>query len=183
MRRRTLISALSAVTVAMAFFTSASTVSAQAAKVTAATPEEAGKYLLIIGSCHDCHTAGWTESKGKVAEDDYMAGNPVGYKGAWGTSYGKNLRTITARQSEDHWVEVLKTADGGDGKLPMPYHNMALMNEDDMRNMYKYIKSLGTKVGPRLPRAAKPGVEPTGDYIELSQKKGAAPPDTTKKPK
>lgn len=181
MRRRALIRALSAVAFAAASVLTATTVSAQAAKVTAATPEAAGKYLLIVGSCHDCHTPNWTESRGKVAEDDYMIGNPVGYKGPWGTSYGKNLRTIAARQSEDHWVDVLKTADGGDGKLPMPWHNTALMNEEDMRNMYKYVKSLGTKVGPRLPKAAKPGVEPTGDYIDLSQKKGAAP-DTTKKP-
>lgn len=180
MRRRALLSALSAV----AFAATASALSAQVvpgAKVTAATPEAAGKYLLIVGSCHDCHTPGWTQSRGKVPEDDYMTGNPVGFKGTWGTSYGKNLRTIAARQSEDHWVEVLKTTDGGDGLMPMPYHNMAMMNEDDMRNMYKYVKSLGSKVGPRLPRAAKPGVEPTGDYIDLSQKKGAAP-DTTKKP-
>ena len=181
MRRRVLIVALSTVASTVAFAVTASTALAQAAKVTAATPEAAGKYLLIVGSCHDCHTPNWTESKGKVAEDDYMTGNPLGYKGAWGTSYGKNLRTIAARQSEDHWVNVLKTTDDGDGKSPMPWHNTALMNEEDMRNMYKYVKSLGTKVGPRLPRAAKPGVEPTGDYIDLSQKKGAAP-DTTKKP-
>jgi mono/diheme cytochrome c family protein len=179
MRRRALVILLSAAALA-----APPALSAQAAKVTAATPEAAGKYLLIVGSCHDCHTPGWTESKGKVAEDDYMIGNPVGYKGPWGTSYGKNLRTIAARQSEDHWVDVLKTADGGDGKLPMPYHNTAMMNEEDMRNMYKYIKSLGSKVGPRLPRGAKPGVEPVGDYIDLATKKGATPPaDTAKKPK
>ena len=119
MRRRALITALAAVAAVATIAVTAPTVSAQAAKVTAATPEAAGKYLLIVGSCHDCHTPGWTESKGKVAEDDYMIGNPVGYKGPWGTSYGKNLRTIAARQSEDHWVDVLKTADGGDGKLPV----------------------------------------------------------------
>jgi mono/diheme cytochrome c family protein len=147
--------------------------------VAAATPEAAGQYLLIVGSCHDCHTPRWTETKGKVPVDDYMTGTSVGYKGPWGTVYAKNLRTIAARQSEDHWVEVLKTTDGGDGNLPMPWHNTAQMNEDDLRAMYKYVKSLGSKVGERIPRNVKPGVEPASAYIDLSVKPAA---DTAKKP-
>ncbi|MBI3568805.1 MAG: cytochrome C [Gemmatimonadetes bacterium] len=151
-------------------------------KVTAASPEAAGEYLMIVGSCHDCHTAGWTESKGKIAKDDQLTGNPVGFKGPWGTVYGKNLRTIAARQSEDHWVHVLQTADGGEGDLPMPWHNTAMMTEEDLRNLYKYTKSLGAKVGARIPRNAKPGMQPQGQYIDLSTQGAAAPADTTKKP-
>jgi len=154
-------------------------------KVTASSPEAAGEYLMIVGSCHDCHTAGWTEKKGKVAKDDQLTGNPVGYKGPWGTVYGKNLRTIAARQGEDHWVKVLQTADDGEGDLPMPWHNTAMMTEEDLRNLYKYTKSLGSKVGDRIPRNAKPGQEPTGFYIDLTTKGSAAPapaPDATKKP-
>ena len=151
-------------------------------RVVAATPEAAGEYLLIVGSCHDCHTPKWTETLGKVAADDYMTGNPVGYKGPWGTVYGKNLRTIAARQSEDHWVNVLKTADDGDGHLPMPWHNTAQMNEADLRAIYKYVKSLGSKVGERIPRSLKPGIEPKSAYVDLTTKP-ATPPDTAKKPR
>ena len=151
-------------------------------RVVAATPEAAGEYLLIVGSCHDCHTAKWTETQGKVPADDYMTGNPVGYKGPWGTVYGKNLRTIAARQSEDHWVNVLKTADDGDGHLPMPWHNTAKMNEADLRAIYKYVKSLGSKVGERIPRSLKPGIQPTSAYVDLSTKP-ATPPDSAKKPR
>ncbi|MCX5767283.1 MAG: cytochrome C [Gemmatimonadetes bacterium] len=153
-------------------------------KVVASSPEAAGEYLMILGSCHDCHTAGWTAAKGKVAKDDQLTGNPVGYKGPWGTVYGKNLRSIAARQSEDHWVKVMTTADDGEGKLPMPWHNTALMTEEDIRNTFKYTKSLGNKVGARLPRSAKPGADPFGEYVDLSTKQGAPlpPVDTTKKP-
>ena len=71
------------------------------------------------------------------------------------------------RQSEEHWVEVLKTSDGGDGKPPMPWWNTAQMSERDMRAMYRYIKSLGPKAGG-VPRGLPPGKEPTGAWVWLN---------------
>ena len=139
--------------------------------VAAMSMEQAGEYLTIVGSCNDCHTQGWSETKGKVAPADRFAGLDVGFRGEWGTVYGKNLRTITQRQSEDHWVEVLKTADGGDGKPPMPWWNTAQMSERDLRAMYRYIKSLGPN--PKgVPRNLRPGVEPTTPYVWVTPKKG-----------
>ena len=48
-----------------------------------------------------------------VMTADRFAGLNVGFRGPWGTVYGKNLRTITQRQSEDKWVHTLTTADDG----------------------------------------------------------------------
>jgi mono/diheme cytochrome c family protein len=132
--------------------------------VAATSMEQAGEYLTIVGSCNDCHTQGWSESEGKVPPADRLAGFNVGFRGPWGTSYGKNLRTVVQRQSEDHWVEVLKTSDGGDGKPPMPWWNTKQMSERDLRAMYRYIKSLGPKPNG-VPRALAPGKEPTGPYV------------------
>ena len=139
--------------------------------VEAATMEQAGEYLTLVGSCNDCHTQGWTEAKGKIAPADRFAGLNVGFRGAWGTVYGKNLRTITQRQSEDHWVKVLKTADEGDGKPPMPWWNTALMNERDLRAMYRYIKSLGPNTNG-VPRNLPVGKEPAGPYVWVTPKTG-----------
>ncbi len=139
--------------------------------VAAMSMEQAGEYLTIVGSCNDCHTQGWSESKGKVAPADRFAGLDVGFRGEWGTVYGKNLRTITQRQSEDHWVQVLKTADDGDGKPPMPWWNTAQMSERDLRAMYRYIKSLGPNT-KGVPRNLRPGVEPTTPYVWVTPKKG-----------
>lgn len=139
--------------------------------VQAMTMEEAGEYLTIVGSCNDCHTQGWTELKGKVAPADRFAGLNVGFRGEWGTVYGKNLRTITQRQNEDHWVQVLRTSDGGDGKPPMPWWNTALMSDRDLRAMYRYIKSLGPNPNG-TPRNLVPGKEPTGPYIWVTPKTG-----------
>ena len=140
--------------------------------VAADNMEKAGEYLTIVGSCNDCHTQGWTELKGSVPPADRFAGLDVGFRGTWGTVYGKNLRTVTQRQSEDHWVQVLKTSDGGDGKPPMPWWNTALMSDRDLRAMYRYIKSLGPNT-KGVPRSLKPGVVPTGPWIWVETKTGA----------
>jgi hypothetical protein len=132
--------------------------------VAAASMEQAGEYLTIAGSCNDCHTQGWAETQGKVPPAERFAGLDVGFRGPWGTSYGKNLRTVVQRQSEDHWVEVLKTSDGGDGKPPMPWWNTKQLSERDLRAMYRYIKSLGPRPNG-VPRSLPPGREPTGRFI------------------
>jgi hypothetical protein len=132
--------------------------------VAATSMERAGEYLTLVGSCNDCHTQGWSDSEGRVAPADRFAGLNVGFRGPWGTSYGKNLRTVVQRQSEDHWVDVLKTSDGGDGKPPMPWWNTKQMSDRDLRAMYRYIKSLGPKPNG-VPRSLPPGREPAGPYI------------------
>jgi mono/diheme cytochrome c family protein len=147
------------------------TMPASGPAVAATSMEQAGEYLTIVGSCNDCHTQGWTESKGKIPPADRFVGLDVGFRGEWGTVYGKNLRTVVQRQSEDHWVEVLRTSDGGDGKPPMPWWNTAQMSERDLRAMYRYIKSLGPN--PRgVPRNLPPGREPAGKYIWVTPKTG-----------
>ena len=135
--------------------------------VQAASMIEAGEYLTLVGSCNDCHTQNWVESGGKVPPADRFGGMSVGFRGPWGTSYGKNLRTIVQRQSEDRWVATLQSADSGDGKPPMPWWNTAKMSERDLRAMYRYVKSLGPKQNG-VPRGLPPGKEPTGPYIVLT---------------
>ncbi len=138
--------------------------------VQAASPVAAGEYLMTVASCHDCHTAGWVEKKGMVPKEDQLTGNPVGYYGPWGTTYGKNLRQVTARHTEDQWVDILRTADHGEGAPPMPWHDASKFSDKDLRAMYQYAKSLGPKP-VRLPRNTKPGVKPTtGQYIDLAVK-------------
>jgi len=145
---------------------------ANAPAVQAASIERAGEYLTIIGGCNDCHTEGWSEREGKVPPADRMGGMKVGFRGPWGTVYGKNLRTIVQRMSEDRWVKVLQTADSGEGKPPMPWWNTAQMNERDLRAMYRYVKSLGPKQNG-VPRGLPPGREPNGPYISLETRQPA----------
>jgi cytochrome c1 len=124
----------------------------------------AGQYLVIVGGCHDCHTVGWAESNGRTPPAEQLAGSNVGYRGPWGTSYAANLRNVAQRASEDRWVQILTTADGGHGRPPMPWMNTAAMNERDLRAMYRYVHSLGAR-GANAPRAVSPDSTPRTPYI------------------
>jgi hypothetical protein len=135
--------------------------------VRAATPEEAGRYLTVVGGCGDCHTAAHPGNTGGKTPDIELAGNPVGYRGPWGTSYAVNLRRLTHQISEDRWVIILKTRPG---LPPMPWGNVQQMNERDLRAMYRYIRSLGI-IGKRMPSAVPPDKEPTTPYVDFTPKR------------
>lgn len=134
------------------------------ATVGAASEREAGRYLVVIGGCNDCHTAGWPESGGKVPEDDWLTGVPVGFRGPWGTTYPSNLRLLVDEIEEDAWVAMFRTRNA---LPPMPWMNLNQMSEPDARAMYRFIRSLG-KAGARMPTAVAPGVEPETPYIDFT---------------
>lgn len=126
-------------------------------------PENAGRYLVIIGQCNDCHTDGYLMTEGKIPEENWLTGSPIGWQGPWGTTYPSNLRLRVQEWSEDQWVETLKTRKG---LPPMPWMSVNQMDERDMRAMYVYIKSLGPK-GEHVPLAVGPGKMPTTPYLSL----------------
>jgi cytochrome c1 len=152
---------------------------AETSYVVAATDSAAGAYLTIVGGCNDCHTAGWGETNGRTPEVERLAGSPVGYRGPWGTSYAANLRALTTRMTEDRWVQVLRTADGGHGRPPMPWMNTAMMSERDLRNLYRYVKALGPR-GERMPRAVSPDSEPRTPYIDMTPRQPGSGVKVTK---
>jgi mono/diheme cytochrome c family protein len=139
---------------------------ATSAHVEAGGTRAAGEYLTTVGGCNDCHTTGWDQSNGRTPPSERFTGSKVGYRGPWGVTYAANLRLMVQKESENEWVRVLTTADGGEGRPPMPWMNTAHMSDRDLRAMYRYIKSLGAR-GERTPRAVPPGTEPTGEYINF----------------
>ena len=113
---------------------------------------EFGKHISIVGGCHDCHTAGYAESGGKIDPDKALQGNPVGYEGPWGTNFAKNLRITVSTMTEDDWVSFAKSFEAGP---PMPWFNVHELNELESRSLYEYIKSLGP-AGPQAPNDIPP---------------------------
>ncbi len=138
--------------------------------VVASNPIEAGRYLVIVGQCNDCHTEGY--EMGNVLEEDWLTGSSIGWQGPWGTTYPSNLRLRVNEWSEDQWVETLKTREG---LPPMPWINLNKYSEQDMRAIYKYIESLGPK-GEHRPLAVGPGVVPLTPYLIMSPQN---PPTTS----
>lgn len=124
--------------------------------------KERGKYLIEIGGCNDCHTPGYAQTGGKTPESEWLKGDGLGFRGAWGTTYPVNLREYIGKISESEWVAKAKTLET---RPPMPWWALNAMTEDDLIAIYKYIKSLGS-VENSVPSYVPPEKEPKMPYIQ-----------------
>lgn len=132
--------------------------------VQAANPIEAGKYIVAIGGCNDCHTPGWMHTGGAgIPDEALLTGSPVGFRGPWGTTYASNLRLFASQFTEENFVKVLKSRNT---RPPMPWSTIHAMSDKDLGAVYKYITSL-KPVGKPVPTFVPPGVEPKTPYVVL----------------
>jgi hypothetical protein len=136
---------------------------AGAARVVADSPVQAGKYVVMIGGCNDCHTAGFMERGLDVPESDWLTGVPIGWRGPWGTTYASNLRLSVTLLDEDMWVKVMRQRNA---RPPMAWTSLHAMAEDDLHAVYKYLKSLGAK-GEMMPLAVPPNEEPKTPFLSM----------------
>jgi mono/diheme cytochrome c family protein len=120
-----------------------------------------GRYLVKITGCNDCHTQGYIETDGKVPEKDWLTGSTLGWRGPWGTTYGRNLRSYFSRITENEWVKIAHTFQP---RPPMPWPAVHAMEERDLRALYQYIKSLGPG-GEEAPAYVPPDQEPKQPYV------------------
>ena len=126
--------------------------------VIAASDIAAGRYVVLVGGCNDCHTPQYAMTGGaQPPESEWLKGSTEGHTGPWGTSYGKNLRLTVAGRSEDEWVELLNT---GTSLPPMPWPSVRAMSEADKRAVYRYIKSLPGDPGQPSPAPLPSGATP-----------------------
>jgi mono/diheme cytochrome c family protein len=119
-----------------------------------------GRYLVKIAGCNDCHTPGYLQADGNVPESQWLTGDGFGWRGPWGTTYGSNLRLFVDEMSENEWVETAKTLRR---RPPMPWFNLNAMTDEDLRAVYRFIRSLGAPGGP-APAYVPPGEEPKTPY-------------------
>jgi mono/diheme cytochrome c family protein len=126
---------------------------------------ERGRYLMIVGGCNDCHTAGYMETAGNIPEDRWLTGNALGFQGPWGTTYPVNLRLYVQEMTEAQWLERVRLPMGP----PMPWFNLREMTDADLAAMYRYLDALGP-AGDPAPAAAAPGVAVTTPYFDFVPK-------------
>lgn len=122
---------------------------------------ERGRYLVIVAGCNDCHTAGYADAAGKIPEKDWLMGDRIGWRGPWGTTYSSNLRLAMQRLTEEQWLTVARTVEF---RPPMPWYVLREMTEQDLRAIYRFIKSLGP-AGEPAPAFVPPDQEPPKPYI------------------
>lgn len=122
-----------------------------------------GRYISQISGCNDCHTPGYLIQDGKVPEQVWLTGDRFGWRGPWGTTYGPNLRLYVQNLTEDQWVQDARTMRR---RPPMPWFNLNVMNEHDLRALYQYIVSLG-EPGEPAPAYLPPDQEPPMPYASF----------------
>jgi mono/diheme cytochrome c family protein len=131
--------------------------------VTATDPITAGRYLVLITGCNDCHTPAYMEKGNEVPETEWLTGMPIGYRGPWGTTYGSNVRRTVSLLTEDAFVEMMRTRQG---LPPHPWHAVNSMSEVDLRAIYRYVQTL-KPVGEPAPAYVPPDQEPDPPYFLL----------------
>ena len=135
----------------------------QAVKQSGSDPQQIkrGQYIVEIGGCNDCHTAGYGDAGGKAPESERLKGDTLGYRGPWGTTYPTNLRLSILKMTEDQWVKYGKNLMT---RPPMPWFNIRAMTDADLRALYQYVKSLGVS-GTPAPAFIPPGKQPKAPYV------------------
>ena len=124
-----------------------------------------GRYLVATSGCNDCHTAGYAEAGGKVPQSDWLLGQPVGFRGPWGVSYPANLRLTVQGMSEGEWLKFARV----ERLPPMPWFSLRDMSDDDLRSLYRFVRSLGAR-GQRMPAPLSPSANVGTPYIEFTPK-------------
>ena len=122
-----------------------------------------GRYLIKIGGCNDCHTAGYGPTGGKVPEEQWLTGDALGFQGPWGTTYPTNLRLYFKDMTEAEWLKKGRTLTT---RPPMPWFNVQAMSTSDLRAMYRYVKSLGP-AGKPAPDYLPPDKAPSGPVVRF----------------
>ena len=141
---------------------------AMPAATAAALPSDAellaqGEYLVKVAGCNDCHTPGYMQAAGEVPKDQWLVGNPLGFRGPWGTTFPANLRMKAAEMDEAAWIKY--TGDLHTRPM-MPDFAVRAMRESDRVAIYRFIRSLGP-VGEPAPAYLPPGQAPTVPYVEM----------------
>jgi len=124
---------------------------------------ERGRYVVKIGGCNDCHTAGYAPTGGKVPEKEWLTGDLLGWRGPWGTTYPSNLRLYMQDLTEEQWVKKAKTLMT---RPPMPWFNVRDMTTRDLRALYRYVRHLGP-AGKPAPAYVPPDKTPSGPYVQF----------------
>ena len=152
-------------TALVAMTASAQCVFAEQSKTLVTESVARGRYLVKITGCNDCHTPGYAQAGGKIAEKQWLTGDQLGWRGAWGTTYPSNLRLYMQNVSEGQWVKIAHTTQY---RPPMPWFTLHDMATQDLQAIYRFVKYLGP-AGEAAPAYLPPDQEPKGPFVLFPQ--------------
>lgn len=124
-----------------------------------------GRYLIATSGCNDCHTPDYPQTGGNIPVEKWLTGSPIGFQGAWGTTYPANLRLSLSGMTEQQWLQRARTP----MRPPMPWFSLRDMSDDDLLAVYAFVRSL-EPVGEAMPVYAPPGQAVNTPYYDFMPK-------------
>lgn len=112
-----------------------------------------GRYLVRVGGCNDCHTAGYVADYGGVPEQDWLLGDDTAFVGRWGTSFASNLRLTMLRYNDEQWLGRARSLEDS---AVMPAERLRTMSDADLLAILRYVQWLGPR-GEPAPQPLPPG--------------------------
>jgi len=105
---------------------------------------------------------------GAITTNDMTA-----WVGPWGTSFARNLTpdmsTGLGSWTEEMFIKALRTGkDMGEGRdilPPMPWQTIGMMKDQDLKDIFAYLKSL-----PPIDNAVPDPISPTGEKMPTGKK-------------
>ncbi len=159
--------------VAVLLFAAVTSAQAPAAKADPQTEKvKRGKYMVMVGSCTDCHTPMKMTPDGPAPDmERFLSGHPEGapdpggtlgpndlaltatdlttWKQQFGTVYTRNLtpdKTGLGDWTEAQFIKTIRTGrHQGDGRAllpPMPWNGYAGMTDEDLQAVWAYLRTL-----------------------------------------
>jgi hypothetical protein len=101
----------------------------------------------------------------RLAQKDWFLGDVVGWQGPWGTTYPANLRLSMQKLDEEQWVKSAKTVQY---RPPMPWFALRDMSQQDLRAVYRFVRSLGA-AGKPAPAYVPPGQQALGPVVKFPE--------------
>lgn len=123
-----------------------------------------GKWLVGYGGCNDCHTPGWAEHGGQAPKDRLLTGGGMNFQGPWGTTYAPNLRLYVQALTSQQWIANLRALKA---RPAMPFWTFRYLSDQDLMDMYAYIRSLGP-AGDAAHAWVPPGQPAPPPYFKLT---------------
>ena len=133
---------------------------------------ERGKYLVTLGGCFDCHTAGYFFGKPDMTR--YLGGSDVGFEiPGLGVFYGPNLtpdkETGIGAWTTAEIVTAIQTGARPDGRILapiMPWRSFANLTKSDALAIAAFLKSL-PPVRNAVPGPFGPTEKPTSFVMKI----------------